>query len=537
MLILAEAEGSFADDTKPEVHYRLPIGLAPAAADGGAPQVILSRGEGSGLLQLRLAPVWPELKPGDRRTPFSKGRFRLLMQTPSSTEAGEWRPTPVSEEAVVDRSVTLNAAEAGIARRLGAGGGEVVDVEVELTIAGFAPTYPWLVQVDGELLKRTVAALLGAAPATWDKVEAAFQGLGKELFQWHPSAPAAMPPPADAALRAIAHHASPFLLESSNGVWHVRSAAPGPLTLSLAVPYLDSRPFGLRWRFSEFLAAQPDPGRYLLDLTVPAPLQGASLLIANDVPLAAGGIQRIEVEVRTGGPSGRVTHVFLPGQPAAARVPFVRETFEDLDLQWRAKLTVSTARGPAVVEAPGGKTGLAVDLTLEKVGLAALRFRVMPEVFAHVASVEITVGSRTLVLNAQKAEDWVVGRTPPATCQVSASTAAGPKTQLGEYPIDGGLTVDAATLGVGEVASMGFRPAADVTARAAYLAVQVEGGPWRSLDFGGELSWPVRRASRLEPPRLRYRTRHVPRLAAGATGPIATSDWKVADAAAVEVGV
>jgi hypothetical protein len=537
MLILTQSDGFFPDDSSAGLRYRLPDGVAPVADSNSIPQVMLGRGQGSGLLQLRLAPVWPEPKAGDRRVPFSKGRFRLLMHTPSSTEVGEWRATPISEDVIVDRSVSLNGAEAAIARRLGEGGGEVVEVEIELTVAGFAPTFPWLVQCDGELVRRTIAALMGAPPATWDKVEGAFLGLSKEMFQWHPLEPAALPPPMDGALRAIAHHARALVLESSDGGWRVKNTAPPNLTISLAVPYRDSRVFGIRWRFSEFLAAQPDPKRYLVDLSVPAPLEGAILILANDVPLAQGGIQRLEVEVKTGGPSGRVTHVFLPGQASAARIPFVRETFEDLNLEWRARLTVSTAQGPAVVESPGVKTGLAVDVTSETVGLTTLRFLATPDVFAHVTSIEITVGQRIVVLSAQKSEDWVVGRKPPVTCRIAATPAGGAKTLLGEYPVDGGFTVDAALLGVGEVSNFVFRPAADLPARAAYLAMQVEGGPWRSLDFGAELNWPVQRANRLVAPRVRYRTRHVPRLPGGATGPIAESEWKAAESTAVEVAI
>jgi hypothetical protein len=537
MLILTETDGSFPDDTNGEIRYRLPTGLEPGLANGHDPQVVLSRGQGSGLLHLRLAPVWPELKSGDRRALFSTGRFRLVMRTPALTEVGQWWPTPLGQDVVVDRSVSLNAAEAAIARRLGEAGGEVVDVEVELTLRGIAPTFPWLVQCEGEPLRRTVAALLGGSPATWDQVESAFLGIGREMFQWHPLRPSAMPPAIDGALRAIAHHARPFLLESSASGWLVRPAAPERLALSLAVPYLDSRAVGMRWRFSEFLKAQSDPSRFLLDLIVPAPLQGASLLITNDVPLAADGIQRIEVEVKTGGPSGRVSHIFTPGQPSFSRVPFIRETFEDLDLEWRAILTIQTARGPAVVEAPGRKTGLNIDLTTNKIGLAVLRFRATPEVLAHTVSVEVTAGARTLALTSQKPEGWVVGRTPPAMCQVSAITSGGSKIFLGEYPVDGGLTVDATMLGIGEVSSIVFRPESDLAARAAYLAVQVESGPWRSLDVGAELIWPVQRASRLEPPRLRYRTRHVPRLATGTTGPLAESGWRIAESATVEVGV
>jgi hypothetical protein len=459
------------------------------------------------------------------------------MRTPSASDAGEWRPTSVTEQAFVDRSVSLNAAEAAIARRIGEGGGEVVDVELEVIVSGFAPVFPWMAQLDSELVKRALTAAMGASPASWDKVEAAFLSLSPDSIQWHPLSRGALPPPIDGALRAIAHHAAPLLLTKGDGGWRINSSTPEKIAVSLAVPYLDSRTFGLRWRFSDFLAAQPDPKRHLIDLSVPAPLEGALLLIANDVPLASGGIQSIEIEVKTGGPTGRVSHVFLPGQPSAARVPFVRQTFDDLNLEWRAILTISTARGTTVVEAPGGKTGVTLELTPVTIGVTPLRFRATAEVFAHVSSVEVTVGARVVALTAQSAEAWVVGRTPPATCQVSVTPVGGSKMLLGDYPVDGGLTADAAMIGVGDVATVALRPAPDLSARAAYLAVQVEGAPWRSLDFGSELKWPVQRENRLAPPRLRYRTRHVPRTAAGATSPMLESPWKPAEGLQVEIGV
>jgi len=535
MLVLTGSPDSFPDHSDPAVRYRVPTGLAPAAGPDGTPQVTLSRGEGSGLFQLRLVPVWPALAAGERPVSFSAGRFRLLMTTPAATEHGEWRPTPVAGDAVVDRAVSLSAAEAAMARRLGASGGEVVEIEVELELTGFAPTYSWLVECDGELLRRSLAALLGETPAAWDKVEAAFLGLSRDLFAWHPLSPAALPPPTDAALRAIAHHARPFLLEAVAGGWQVRGSAPARLALSLAVPRLSSMTIGMRWSFSAFLAAQPDPKRHVIDIAIPAPLQAATLLVVNDVPLAAGGIERIDVEVRTGGPSGSVHCTFLPGQPAASRLSFVRETYQDLDLSWRARLTVATVHGPTVVETPPAKSGLTVELSSANVGVIPLHFHAEPEVFAYAASLEIAVGSRTLALTQANPDAWAVGRTPPATCPVVAVTQSGQRTALGDFAIDGGLTIGPAALGAGEPASVVFRPPANLPDRAAYLALQIENGPWRSLDSGATLEWHVRRGSRLDPLAVRYRTRHVPRLASGATAPIAESAWKTAASASVEV--
>ena len=535
MLVLGEAGSDLRDHVDPLIRYRLPTGLTPVSGPDGHPQIAIARGQGSGLLQVRLALDWPSLALNERRVPFSKGRFRLKMQTPSSQEAGDWRPTTLTGDGIVDRSVSLTAAEAAIARRLGQSGGELVDVEVELALSGFGPMYPWLVQADGELLTRTLAALGGSATVQWEVIEASFLGLGKELFQWHPLEPGAIPPPLDGALRAIAHLARPSLFESAEGGWRIRSATPALLSLNLKVPWLTTRDVGLDWRLSAFIAAQPDPSRYLLDLTIPAPLQGASLFIANDVPLASGGIQRLEVEVKTGGPTGRVNHVFLPGEPSAVTIPFVRQTFEDLDLAWNAKLLVMTSRGPAMVETPDVRTDLAIALTLENVGLVALHFRVAAEVFAHVVSIEIIVGARVLVLTAQKPDDWVVGHTTPATCTVSATPPGGTKTLLGAIPLQQALLIDAGLLRVGELTPILFRAPASLATLAAYLAIQVEGGSWRTLDAGGEISWPFRQTSCLEVPQVRYKTRHVPRLATGGTGVITESGFKTGLGSAVEV--
>lgn len=537
MLVLDQSRSEFADDVDPAVRYRLPSGLAPFTGSDGVPQVTLSRGQGSGLLQLRLAPVWPASRSGDRPVNFKSGRFRLLMRGPSSTETGEWRPAELNDDAVVDRSVSLTAVEAAIAQRLGKGGGDVVDVEVELSFTGFAPVYPWLVQCDGTLLRNTVASLVGSAPASWDKVEAAFLGLSKEIFEWQPLEPGALPPPIDSALLALANHAKPVLLEEAEGGWQVRASVPPRVAFSLAVPRLATKAVGMRWSFSDFLAAQTDPARHLMDIGIPAPLEAATLLVVNDLPLAADGIQRVEVQVRTGGPSGHVSHVFLPGQSSSARLRFIRETWEDLDLRWRALVTVSTARGPAVAETPEAKTGLMLEITRQNTGLKALRFHADKDTFAIARSFEIVAGARTILLTSAKPEGWVVGRTPPATCPVAAVTESGQKVPLGEFAIADGLTVDAAMLGVGEMVPFAFRAPAQLGSRAAYLAVQMEGASWRTVDLGSELKWAVRRNSRLELPRLRYRTRHVPRLAGGVTGPMVESDWKIASATSVDVEI
>ena len=44
--------------------------------------------------------------------------------------------------------------------------------------------------------------------------------------------------------------------------------------------------------------------KHIVDVSVPAPLEAAELVIVNDLPLSAQGVSHIEVEVRTGGPTG-----------------------------------------------------------------------------------------------------------------------------------------------------------------------------------------------------------------------------------------
>src|SRR4051794_22945613 len=112
MVVLTGSADSFPDDRDPSLRYRAPTGLVPAVGPDGEPQVTLSRGQGSGLLQLRLAAVWPNMASGERPVPFSSGRFRLVMTTSATTEHGDWRPTPLAAATVVDRAVSLNASEA-----------------------------------------------------------------------------------------------------------------------------------------------------------------------------------------------------------------------------------------------------------------------------------------------------------------------------------------------------------------------------------------------------------------------------------------
>lgn len=539
MLVLAREGDAFPDDVDPAIRYRLPAGLEPVPAPNGVPQAVLTRSADGGLLHLRLSAVWPELAPGERPVAFAAGRFRLLLQTPAARETGQWHPTPVAGDIVVDRSLSLTAIEAAIARRLGQATLDLVDVEVELEVRGFAPMFPWLASAELTALKPRVAALLGPAPASWDAVEAAFLGLSEDSFAWHPLVPGAIRPPRDAALRAIARHAAPTLLAASGAGWEVAATGPARVDVNLAVPIVETRSFGLRWSFSEFLAHASDPGRHLVDVSMPAPFAAAELCIVNDVPLAADGVRSIVVEVRTGGPTGLVSHEFRPGEPAAARVRFVRETAEDLNVQWRARATVVTTSGPAALPPTEfRRSGLMIEVTSAALGFKALHFLAEPEIFDHVVALDVALGSRALTLTRAAPSAWAVGREPPASATVAARLPSGEHRSLGTLTIGPqGLSIDAASLGKDAVEPVVFRPPANLAPRAAYLAVQVDGHGWRTLDEGSEVALPVRRVSRLQPPRVRYRTRHVPRRSDGSTGVIVESAWREAagDVVAVEI--
>jgi hypothetical protein len=527
MLVLTRTADWYPDDANPAVRYRLPASLRPLPDTDGIPQAVVSRSPDGGLLHLRLGAVWPELASAERPVSFDAGRFRLLLQTTASGETGQWRPTPIVGDAVVERSLSLSPVEVAIARHLGARTGDLVDVEVELSIRGLAPTFPWLASVTSEALRPRIEALLGPAPATWEVVESAFLGLAEDTFAWYPLKAGAIRPPIDQALRAIAHHLASTLLTSTPAGWVMAGDLPARLDVSLDVARVEKQWVGLRWSFSEFLASQADPGRHLVDIAVPVPFAAAEVSVVNDLPLAPAGIRSIAIEIRTGGPTGLVPHEFLPGQPAAVRLRFVRETFEDLQLQWSARCTMMTAGGPAVTTTGFRPSGQLIELNAATLKLVALRFAAESEVFDHVASLEITIGTRTLTLTRASREAWAVGRQPPAAATVTAVLPEGGRQSLGAMSIGPlGMIVDAAALGIGETARVVVRPPADLERRAAYLAVQVEGHPWRTLDPGAEVTVPIRRENRFQPPRLRYRTRQVAREAGAATKVMAESAWR-----------
>ena len=371
-----------------------------------------------------------------------------------------------------------------------------------------------------------IAALLGSAPASWDAVEAAFLGLGEDTFTWYPLVPGAMRPPLDQALVSIAHGASAVLLTQTAAGWTVAAAPPPRIDVNLQVTGTADDHVGYRWSFSDFLAAQPDPHRHVVDISVPAPFTASEVNIVNDVPLAADGVRSIAVDVKTGGPSGLVRHEFLPGESSAARLRFVRETADDLHLEWGGTCTVMTAHGPAVTPIDFRAADQLIEIDPAALRMVVLRFAAALAVFDLAASIEIAIGARTIVLSRSAPEAWAVGRQAPATVTVTAILPSGERAALGARPLGPlGLVLDAAALGAGDVVKVSLRPAAAAAQRIAYLAVQAEGGPWRTLDAGAEIDLPVRLESRLKPPRLRYRTRHVARRDDGTTAVMAESGW------------
>ncbi|MEA5451780.1 hypothetical protein VB780_24600 [Leptolyngbya sp. CCNP1308] len=518
MLVLNLTKAGYPDDGDNAIHYRLPIGLAPLPGDDGVPQAILIRSAEGGLMHLRLGATWPELSSQDRQIPFSRGRFRLRLHTPTTDECGHWQPLALDRNATVDCNLAFSPLEMAIARQLNNRGENLVDVEVELTFQGMTPAYPWRVSAEAAVLQAQFTALLGHNPVPWEAVQTAFLELSPDLFTWYPLAPGALPPPSDDALRLIAQQLGPRLFAAAPDGWSLLADGPDLVSLSLQVPTLQHQTLGLRWSWSDFLAAQPDPDRHLVDIQVPAPFEAADLYIVNDLALAPGGLTSLTVDIFTGGPSGLISHEFRLGEPSSARLRFIRETFEELNLRWQVRAAVITAQGPTLVETDLRPGTQLIELTAANVGLRPLRFRAEPEVFSQVKSLEVQIGQRRLTLTPAAPEAWAVGRTLPPTVVVSALLPSGEAVSLGNLAIGPqGLTLGTGELGVGEVVVVTLRAPANLLERAAYLAVQIDSGPWRTLEAGAELTWAVRRQNRFQPPQIAYRTRHVPRSADGRT--------------------
>lgn len=537
MLILGTEADGFPDTDNRELRYRLPVALQPAVPQDAVPEAMLATHANGGLLILRLLPQWPVLDDDERRVPLAAGRFRILLRAADGTDAGTWHDSAIVAEAVVDRRVTLNSLEASLARRLLRSGGDVLDIEVELAVRGRSPTFPWRIKASSELLRAQIDALLQNQPASWADVETAFQGLRREDFEWYPREPDALPPPADAAFALLAFHAKPLMFTSSADGWTLADDPPEWLDLDLSLARPLSRWFGLRWSFSEFLAAQPDPDRHLFELTTPAPLEAADLLLTHDLTLSDDGIRKIDVEVRGTGPSGELNHSFVPGSPSAARMRFVRETFRDLDLKARIKATVMAPGGPTIVRAELRSNDLSLHITAARLGIRPVLVTAEAAVFDHVAALEIVLGSRNIVLTADAPLRWAIRSSPAVAAATTAVLESGERVALGDVaPTDGNIIVGAATLGVGTMADIVFDwPATQ--GGAAYLAVSTENGSWRTLQPGAQVYGHVRLKNSLEPVAIRYRTRHVPRDASGATAPMVESDWHQATGPIVTVSL
>jgi hypothetical protein len=179
-----------------------------------------------------------------------------------------------------------------------------------------------------------------------------------------------------------------------------------------------------------------------------------------------------------------------------------------------------------------------IDVDAASLGITPLRFAAARDLFDYVVSAAVTVGSRTLTLTAAAPEAWAIGREPPASAAVSVTLQSGTVHSLGDMTVGpAGLTIEASALGIGDVAPVILRPPADLLNRAAYLAVQVDGYPWRTIEAGAEIRLPVRRPTRLEAPRLRYRTRIVARGPNGATRAIDESGWRDATGDVIPIEV
>jgi hypothetical protein len=362
-----------------------------------------------------------------------------------------------------------------------------------------------------------------------DTVEAAFIGLGLDDFDWYPLAPAALMPGQDEALRAIAAQWSRLLFEfdgAGDGPWRWRADFPARLDADLRQPTGLRWRRALRWSFADFLSTQPDPARHVVDLSTPAPLDAAPLLIVNDLPLSPLGVQELLVEVRSGGPSGMLSHAFRPGEAGAASLRYVRRSFDEQALSWRCRATIATSDGPVVQTSDFRPGSPLVEVSAQALGLKVLRLAAQAEVFDLVPTLEVTVGSRRHALSRTAPASWAIGRQPPPQALMTAVSSTGQRAELGAVPLSPtGLLVGVPQLGLQSMAAVRLDAPGSLSASLAYLAVEIEGLGWHSLEPGGafEFSWP--RASAFDPPAWRYRTRHVPRLADGRTQPWVDSGW------------
>ena len=518
MLVLKAINGAYPDDRDLTLSYRLPTGLSPLPGIDNLPQAFFARSLQGGLMHLQLGLIWPELEINERQILFSAGRFRFQLKTPNSLNHGSWQPIAITRNILAVCNLLFNPTEAAIAHQLSNQGENLVDVEVELTFQGFTPTYPWLVNTETSTLKPLLASLLGSASVTWKAIETAFQELPSHAFTWHPLIPGTLPPPADEVSLLLAQQLGPLLFASDTQGWSLQEEVPPRLSTSLQIPRLQTQTMGLQWSWSNFLANQPDPSRHLIDIKVNAPFESTDLYLVNDLPLHPNGLMSLTVEIQTGGPTGQLHHEFRPNEPGAARLTFIRETFEELNLRWRAKAAVMTSQGPTVIQTDWRQTNPIIELTPTSVGLHPLKFTVDPVVFEYISKLNVQIGRRLITLTSDHSEAWAIGRSVPATVEISTLQADGTKGNLGAVPITShGLNLGLAELGVGAVVPIILRPPADLNHRAAYLAVQIDQGPWHTVEPDTELTWSARQKTHVHPPEITYRTRYVPRSPSGQT--------------------
>ncbi len=524
MLLLQPQAGRYPDDTDATRVWIAPQGLEPVLDAAGVPQVFVARGEGGSVLTLRLRSSSRVTAANEHALAYDAARFRLRSTVAGARTDGRWYDAPVGSDVVVDRTVALDGIEAAMIRALAPRGADTLELEVELTVVGALPRWPWLVRLDGPAVAAQLQATLGAGTVTRQAVIDALVGLGPQALRWLPKQAGAIPPPLDPAREAVAQHALALVTTADGTGLRARTDLAAHVDVDLSVWRTASTQLALRWSLSQFLASVPDPAVHLFDVVAPAPLQAAVVHVGNDVPLHPTGVTRLEVELTTGSPSGRLHHAFEPGAPSFARLAYVRETAAPVDLRWLARATVMTSSGPTVFETSPAPTGPMLELGPSSLQIVVLRFFADAIVFTRVTELRITIKTRTVVLTAAQPLAFAVGRATPATVTLAAVGTDGVVHDLGERPLwAAGLAFGARELGIGESTAVTLALPEALGPQVAYLAVQIEGGPWRTLDPGEGLRWPVRRDDCFTPPRLRYRTRHVPRDAAGNTAPMIES--------------
>ncbi len=525
MLVLVDDDGGFPDDEDPTRRYRAPTGLVPVVPPGRPPDVALVTDPDGGVLTLRLMAAWPALAAHERRVPLADGRVRVVTRGLGVDGVGAWGPAHLGSGLLVDRRLSLTPADAHVLRNSLRAGASAVDVEVEVGIRGRTPSLPWVVRASGPGMADALRALVLDAAVTWSRLVDAFAALGGDMLTLHPLEAGAITPPADTTFAMIlAASARDTLVSRTDQGWIIRSDPPPEVDLSLAVPTLAVRTSRLQWSFSTFLVSADDPTAHVTDVISSQPLHATDLHVINEAPLAPDGIRRIDLDVTTRGPTGNLSCHFAPGEPDAARLRFVGVAGRDDGLTWRTRTTVDVDGRPVVLQGDPRPTGLLLRITPKSLGLDPVLVSVEESVLATVASVRVTLGTRTLLLDATRHGAWVIGRKSPATANIVLVDTDGTSHDLGEVPVlDGSVTVTATLAGIGIPATVRLAPAD--WGGVAYLAIQVEGAGWRTVEAGGGLSWQVRRRHRAAPPSVRYRTRHVPRVD-GVTLPMLASDWR-----------